>query len=502
MWVCVFVVGCVFAVGCVGAADVVFVERGDAFYANATLDWNQGLGRAHAPLFVAYATSTRGVQAAVAECRARGVLAAVRAGRHSYVDFSVGPDGSYGVIDVWGVRGLGAVECAPLREAEAPMEAEMEACSVEVGAGEELLDVYAHLAAAAGGRYVLAGGSCPTVGAGFFLGGGWGFLARRFGLGADQLVDAELVLANASVVRAAEHPDLLWALRGAGNGNFGVVTRLWLRVHPADDGARGASLQFALSWPLPFEDAWLAFDRWQRIAADAPRRASVNAIVRRSTFEVYGQLFASTDEDALRAVLAPLLAIGSPALTVQKFASYFDALIQYGNCGSLQQCLDARSHQPFQFPPEAWSAKSLYVRWPLGRDAFDAMRWFMTTGYRDADAGFAGLMMDPYGGAVADVATHQTAFPHRDAMYHIQFLAYWHAENVTQREDTIDWLRAMYRNVTDTAGIASPPPTYRNYPDLDLAEPLLSYYGDNLPRLRAIKATLDPLGFFHYAQSL
>ncbi len=97
--------------------------------------------------------------------------------------------------------------------------------------------------------YAGPGGDCPTVSnAGYSLGGGYGLLSRRFGLGCDHIVEAEMVDAEGRVLRVTqdEHPDLLWALRGAGGAGFGVVTRLRYRLDPVPKTVVGG----VIGWPI------------------------------------------------------------------------------------------------------------------------------------------------------------------------------------------------------------------------------------------------------------
>src|SRR2546421_6918951 len=101
-----------------------------------------------------------------------------------------------------------------------------------VGAGAQLIDVYAALARQG---VTIPAGSCPSVGiAGVTLGGGMGLAARAFGMTADNILAAEIVTADGRIrqVNSRTDPDLLWALRGGGGGNFGVVTQFTFRIHP------------------------------------------------------------------------------------------------------------------------------------------------------------------------------------------------------------------------------------------------------------------------------
>src|SRR5579875_2851826 len=153
------------------------------------------------PRAIAFVLDAADVAGAIRWARAHGVALRARSGGHSYAGYSTVQDGV--VIDLRRLRStaLGAGVAI-------------------VGAGAQLIDVYAALAAA--GRTIPAG-SCPSVGvAGHALGGGMGLAGRALGLTADNLIAAEIVTAEGRVRRvdAATDPGLLWALRGGGGGNF------------------------------------------------------------------------------------------------------------------------------------------------------------------------------------------------------------------------------------------------------------------------------------------
>ena len=131
-----------------------------------------------------------------------------------------------------------------------------------VGAGARLIDVYDGLWQH---RRTVPAGSCPTVGiAGLTLGGGVGLASRKYGLTCDNLLEATVVLANgtAVVANARQHPDLYWALRGGGGGNFGIVTRFLFRTHPV-----GQVATYSLEWP--WSDAAKVVQAWQKLAPHA-----------------------------------------------------------------------------------------------------------------------------------------------------------------------------------------------------------------------------------------
>ncbi len=198
----------------------------DEGYADARRVWNAGIDR-H-PAMIARCRSTQDVVAAIACAREQGLEISVRGGAHNAGGTAVCDGGL--MIDLSELRTV-TVDPGARR--------------VSVAGGALLADMDA--ATQAHGLAVPAGLIGHTGVGGLTLGGGMGWLTRRFGLSIDSLVSAEVVIADGRVLRAAEdeHPDLFWALRGGG-GNFGVVTSFEFRLHEVDP-----MVQFALFfWPV------------------------------------------------------------------------------------------------------------------------------------------------------------------------------------------------------------------------------------------------------------
>lgn len=161
-----------------------------------------------------------------------GVGFAIRSGGHSYEGFSQSPDL---VIDVRGMKGI---------------KLSGDKKSVAIGSGSSLGSVYDALASS---HLAIPAGSCFPVGvAGHSLGGGFGLLGRPFGLACDGILSMELVDASGKILTASEeeNPDLFWALRGGGNGNFGVVTNFNFRTSSVNMVAK-----FAITWTKPVTQA-------------------------------------------------------------------------------------------------------------------------------------------------------------------------------------------------------------------------------------------------------
>jgi FAD/FMN-containing dehydrogenase len=422
------------------------------------------------PRAVVFCESTADVQRTVRWARKHAVRIVPRSGGHSYGGYST----TSGVIV--DVSRLNGVALDPSHRAI-------------VGAGARLIDVYAGLAQH--GRTVPAG-SCPTVGiAGLALGGGVGFGSRKYGLTCDNLIEATVVLADGSAVVANSrtHPDLYWALRGGGGGNFGIVTRLVFRTHPV-----GQVATYAIEWP--WSNAAKVVQAWQQLAPHAPDGLfsvlNLNAAVGgHARITSAGQLFGSADR--LRELVKPLANIGTPTRFTVTSRSYLDAQEMWAGCsGTIAEC-----HLPPQghLGRSTFKGKSSFANKPLTSSGIRVMirqiEARITTG-----SGSGIILLDSYGGAINRVKKDATAFVHRDALFSLQYLAYWEPSAVA--EPNLRWLRNFYAAMRPFVS----PYAYQNYIDPELGKWGRAYYGTNLPRLVAVKRRYDPKNVFRSSQSI
>src|SRR3984957_11406723 len=188
------------------------LSAGDAGYEDARLIWNGMVAKR--PGLIARCVDLEDVQTAVRSASEAGLLTAVRCGGHSLAGFSTCDGGM--VIDLSRMRGV-SVDAGKRR------------ARFEGGCLLGSIDMATQTA----GLVFPSGVVSHTGASGLVLGGGTGWLTRRFGLSCDNVEGFTLVTADSSVVRAnaKENPDLFWALRGGG-GNFGVVTEFEVKLHP------------------------------------------------------------------------------------------------------------------------------------------------------------------------------------------------------------------------------------------------------------------------------
>jgi FAD/FMN-containing dehydrogenase len=351
-----------------------------------------------------------------------------------------------------------------------------------VGAGARLGDVYDALAREG---VTLPAGCGPTVGiAGLALGGGLGLLGRLHGLTCDSLRGAQVVLADGRVVECDEHrlPDLFWALRGAGGGQFGAVTSLVFETVPAP-GATG----FHLQWTQ--EHAAAVVEAWQGWAPVGPDELAASVLVSAEgdappVVTVLGAMVGEESEgsDQLDELIAR--AGAEPTSGWRAFGPYREAKRRMSELGDPD---DPR--HPF--------CKSQFFGAPLPTEVIETLVEHLAT---DRVAGQSReLDFSPWGGAYNRVPAGATAFPHRDALFLLKHGVVMEPDaSHAEREAARSWLRASW-------ALARPWGTggaYVNFPDADLEDWPRAYHGSNYERLRRIKRTYDPENVFCFAQSV
>jgi FAD/FMN-containing dehydrogenase len=432
---------------------------------------------------VVQAASTADIQRTIAFARANGLPFAVRSGGHSYAGYSA----TEGVMIDLG------------RFAKVGFDAASRVSTV--GGGARTIDVAAALAPSG---VVVPTGTCASVGmSGLALGGGQGLTGRTFGLTCDSLRSVTIVTADGRIRTCdrEREPDLFWASRGGGGGNFGVVTRMEFDTHPLSD-----LTLFTLSWPwAAAADVMAAWQTWAPAAADE-LWSDCHLLSRDPqglTVSVNGAFTGSPGSlpallDGLRSAVG-----GSAPSTSIRTLAYLDSVLQEAGCigWSVDGCRLPSQGSQGRLPREDSYAKSDFFSEPLAPAALSAL--VASVERRATDDVLAGstggVVFDVWGGAITRPAPSATAFVHRSGLFIGQYVASLAAGASAQaiaRNRT--WLRETYAAIHPSAnGFA-----YQNYIDPELRGWEHAYYGPNLPRLRQVKAAVDPQDFFHFAQSI
>ncbi|MFI6094907.1 FAD-binding oxidoreductase [Lentzea sp. NPDC051213] len=445
------------------------VLPGDPGYAAARLSFARSLDEV-LPEAIVRCADPADVAEAITFAQSRGMPFALRGGGHSFADHS----STRGLlIDLGGLTSIA-----------------VGAGTVTVGPGVLVGGLARHLASY---DRVVPCGWCPTVGVtGAVLGGGYGPLSRFYGLGADHLLAAEVVLADGRTVRAdADHePDLFWALRGAGGGNFGAVTSIVLRTRPAP-----ALVSFCVRWP--YRQATAVIEAWQRWAPDAADE--INA-------EVALTVPDSLDEEPSVTVFGVVVGDGAGlAGFVDRVAGAEISLTPLTGRAAARHHTYAgepAAEVPLGSPPPGERpgqrvTKSEFFDHPLPRDTIAGLVAGLV--HERVEGQHRELEFVPWRGAIGRVPRHATAFVHRDARFMIR-----HAV-LTGRRATDGQRLAARRWATSSWALVHPHGTghvYPNYPDPDLTEWEHAYYGSNVERLREVKRAYDPTGAFRFRQSI
>ena len=394
------------------------------------------------PAAVAQCAGTADVQACVDAAVASHTPIAARAGGHSYAGYST-PDDAL-VVDLAGMSGV-----------------QVNGDTAVIGAGARLGDVYAALAAA--GR-CLAAGSCPSVGiAGLTLGGGIGVLSRKYGLTCDSLTSATVVTADGQVrtASASTAPDLFWALRGGGGGNFGIVTSFTFTTVPAPQ---------LTVFQLGYRAVADAFGAWQPWIAAAPDELWANFNVTGGdspTCTITGCFVGAAGS------LNPMLdALPAPTYRTVQSMSYLDAMHWFAGGPK---------------SPESFVASSRMLLAPVGDPATLVEA---ATGHPDLH-----LIIDALGGAVGRIGPADTAFPYRSALASVQIYL---KTTPAAQADAARQVYAVRDQLVPAIGSAA----YVNYLDPTMPNWADAYYGTNLPRLRTVAHTYDPNQVFLFAQAI
>lgn len=446
------------------AGDVLTRDDGTA-YDSARAVFNAMFDR-H-PSLVARATSAADVAAALRFAREHRLTVAVRGGGHSVAGFSTVDDGI--VIDLGPMNDI-VVDAA--------------ARTVRIGPGATWGEVdrltQQHGLATTGGRMTTTGV------AGFTLGSGSGWLERLHGLACDNLLSAQVVLADGRVVTASEssHADLFWGLRGGG-GNFGIVTEFELRLHPVGPQLTGGLVLH------PRERAPEVARAFRDFMEQAPREVGAGLILMhapaapfvppglrgRPAVAIIAGYFGSPDEGA--EVLAPLRTFGPPAVDLVGPTTYvdFQALTDPGN------------------PPgrrNYWHSEMLAG---LPDDAIDTLVACAATASSPASV----LIMGPTGGAVADVDEDATAIGGRASRWLYHCYGIWDDDGGHHDERHIGWVRGTERAMKPFASDGISPNFVSAVDDHRMRR---TFGPAKYRRLVALKDRYDPENVFRLNQNV
>lgn len=425
-------------------------------YDDARKVWNGTVDRR--PALIAHCLDAADVQAAVRFAALHDMLLSVRGGGHHIAGNAVAEGGL--MIDLSGMRG---VVVDPARR------------TARVGPGALLGDF--DRAAQAHGLATPLGVNSTTGVAGLTLGGGFGWLSRRYGMTIDNLLGATLVTADGAIheVSATAEPDLFWALRGGG-GNFGVVTSFEFLLHPVGPEVYAGLVVY------PFAQAREVMRAWRDFNAQAPDELSVWAVLRKAP----PLPFLPASVHGTEVVILPLVHCGEVSVGAREAAP----VLQFGD--PIASALGPTPYSAFQaaFDPlltpggrNYWKSNNFHT---VSDAALDVVI--------DAAAHLPGpeceIFMAQLGGAMARVAPSATAFVARDANVIMNVHGRWSDSKDDAR------VRAWAREAFEAAAPYATGSGYVNFLTEDEGERVSATYGANYARLQSLKHRFDPRNLF------
>ncbi|MGO4571692.1 FAD-binding oxidoreductase [Microvirga sp. 2TAF3] len=438
------------------------LDASDASYDEARSIWNGMIDRR--PALIVQCVDGKDVVNAVRFARDHKLLVAVRGGGHNIAGNAVCEGGLM-------------IDLSPMKSVR--VDAAAKRAWVEPGA--TLADVDRETQAF--GLALPTGINSTTGIAGLTLGGGFGWITRKFGLTIDNLLSMDVVTANGEMVRASptENPDLFWALRGGG-GNFGIVTSFEFQLHELGPQVISGLVVH------PFSDAQAVLRQYREALENAPDELTCWAVMRRAPplpflpEEWHGKevlilaMCACGDLESAEKTTAELRAIGRPIADVvgpHPFAGWqqaFDPLLTPG----------ARNY---------WKSHDL-------TELSDATIEILIDAVRQLPGPECEIFIGHVGGAAGRIATDATAFPQRNSHFVMNVHSRWREPEMDR--SGVGWARNVFEAIKPyAAGTA-----YINFMPADELDRVEAAYGGNYQRLAEVKRRYDPQNMFRMNQNV
>lgn len=389
--------------------------------------------------------------------------------------------------------------------------------------GKELQYVYSELKAR---DQVIPGGGCETVCVGgLTTGGGWGPYSRNYGLTCDNVLDADVVLADGTLVKNIgtnpAYKDLFWALKGGGHGNFAIITRFLFRLSPLNPivsqswpYSGNAAISMCTAWLNSLSETPNKFTTFGRLFVNDPSAPGVVSFV--LTAFVFGT---QADLDAYIAGISKKSGLGDEAAAeltgMSTDAADANAHFEHSNTphtllsNSKEGSTGQKPSSTCNAGPLPHKVSSAFVRNESLGDLAERAAAFLaqnTSWFLNASAY---LSLHQFGGAIGAIDPNSSAFPYRDRQCLLQFQAWWNDPEDQQTPEYLNWIenfRGSLSELTD-GGFANFQdmaivPNYNSKDYNQRIRLLKYYYGDNLAHLQAVKLKYDPADVFHYPMSV
>ncbi|MGV0969579.1 FAD-dependent oxidoreductase [Empedobacter sp. ULE_I136] len=427
--------------------DLIILTKDDEKYNQYRKSFNKRIEKF--PKIIAVCKSETGIKKAIALANEKKLKIAIRSGGHSFEGFS---NVDNGLLIHLGLMN----KITWLQENKVKLQP---ACLLQ--------EIYANFLPK---KRIIPAGSCGTVAiGGLTLGGGYGFFSRKYGLTCDNLLRVKMIDYKGNTIDSDKDPDLLWACKGGGNGNFGVVTELHFKTYPVPQSFSGYRMKFT---NLTSDKFVKLIRLWFQATEKLPKEAFSAFVLNGKFLTILFTNFAANQTD---------------------FEKIFSSLIPLAN-----------DYKPMKNRNLAAALKNYYgVTEPI---YFKNSSAGLYTGIEDIEKGLEDIFakvvaskgmiyqINTLGGKINEVKASDSAYPHRDINYLSELQAYWdlpsQEEKLTKSFEEVQQLLRNLGNVKQ----------YRNYPDINFPDANNAYFGNNLVRLQKLKKKYDPNNLFDYPQ--
>ncbi len=435
------------------------ITQEDIEYEQARQEWNRSIQKY--PIAIVYCENTSDVVEAILYAKKLFIPIRIRSGGHNYEGYSTG--NQVVVIDI------SKINNANIDYIEN---------TVTVGGGINNSQLYNYISKQG---YPFPGGACPTVGvSGYSLGGGWGYSSRKFGLGCDSLLEVELVDYKGNILKANKNinPDLFWALKGAGGGNFGVVVSMKFRLPPKVDKVTYVQIYY----PNASKEIQHEFlNTWQTWIDEVDENINLNGGLYNTIDDgvyAYARGISYKNVEETQKFLEPFYNIQGAKIYLQ-----YELFLEVVN-------KIASGYPPYEHFKSTGRFVNRYYKSREISNLVDIVNQNRPKGSILTAVNIYGL-----GGKVKDVGKCDSAYYYRDANYILLIQSIW--EDNLYKKENVDWVLENFQYIYDiTEG------SYINFPLFQLVNYEFDYYGENVCRLRKVKEKYDPYNIFNFPQSI